>query len=82
MKKIEDTLKEMWDNETVKDLAIISGVTIVEYVAENVLFRQISSKYHNFARAITDVGSNTVSYYAGKSRGEKINQTQNQNGTP
>lgn len=80
MKKIEDLAKEFWGNETIRDAIIIAGVTGVEYVSENIIFRQISPKYHNLARAIADLGSNGVSYYIGKSQGEKSDQTQNQNG--
>jgi hypothetical protein len=80
MKKIEDLVKEFWSNETIRDAIIISGVTGVEYVAENIITRQISPKYHNLVRAIADLGSNGASYYIGKSQGEKSDATQAQNG--
>jgi len=79
MKKIEEIAKEIWDNETIRDVIIIAGVTGVEYVTENIIFRQIAPKYHPLARAVADIGSNGASYLLGKSQGEK-NQSNNQNG--
>ena len=79
MKKIEDKIKELWSNETVRDFTYIAGVTAAEYVTENVLFRQMDPKYHSTARGIADIGSNTLSYYLGKSQGENSNNNPNNN---
>ena len=80
MAKIEDKLKELWNNESVRDVGIITGVTLVEYIAEKILFREMAPKYQPLARIVVNGSSNGVSYYLGKSQGEKINQ--NKNGQP
>lgn len=74
MTKIEDTIKEIWNKEPVRDATIITGVTVVEQVTENVLLRQVQPKYHKWARAIINAGSNTLSYFLGKSQQEKYGQ--------
>lgn len=84
MTKIEDTIKEIWNKEPVRDATIITGVTVVEQVTENVLLRQVQPKYHKWARAIINAGSNTLSYFLGKSQEEKYGQkdVQDKNGQP
>lgn len=82
MTKIEDTIKDIWNKEAVRDATIITGVTVIEQVTENVLLRQVQPKYHKWARTIINAGSNTLSYFLGKSQEEKYgaDNSQNKNG--
>lgn len=84
MNKIEDKIKKMWEKESVRDATIITGVTVVEQLTENVLLRRVEPKYHRWTRAIINAGSNTLSYFLGKSQEEKYEQknAQDQNGQP
>lgn len=77
MTKIEDKVKEIWDKEPVRDATIIAGVTAIEQVTENVLMRKVDPKYHQWTRAIVNAGSNTLSYFLGKSQEEKYGNKKN-----
>ncbi|MEM4637811.1 MAG: hypothetical protein QXK76_02165 [Candidatus Woesearchaeota archaeon] len=86
MVSFDEKIKKIWEKDFVRDATAISGVTLLEYVTENVILSNIKDGYRSLARVLVNVGSNAASYYLGKSysasgsKEEKNKEQDNKNG--
>lgn len=67
MKKLDEIMK----NEYVRDIGIIGATGILDYVAGNMLDRNIQQDKGKVAKIALSLGSAALSFYIGKSIGEK-----------